>query len=120
MNGNCVLINKAAASRVGNIDERFTHSMGDLDYGLRARSHGCAILVAPTYVGVCDRNSIRGTWKDKTLSSRMRLRALVGPKGLPLLEWATFVRSHGGPLWPLVWLYPYCKFAVRCVTRADY
>ena len=36
-NGNCVLVPAAAMRALDNLDPAFTHSMGDLDLGLRAR-----------------------------------------------------------------------------------
>ena len=51
----------SVASKVGNIDGAFIHSMGDLDYGLRARKLGCSIWTAPSFVGTCSRNSLDGS-----------------------------------------------------------
>jgi GT2 family glycosyltransferase/glycosyltransferase involved in cell wall biosynthesis len=109
MNGNIVLIPKSVYSVVGNIDERFIHAMGDLDYGLRARSAGCQVFLAPGHIGTCSDNSRAGTYRDETLSRRERLRQVASPKGLPIAEWATFCRRHGGPLWPALALSPYVR-----------
>src|SRR5437879_10926345 len=57
MNGNCVLIQRSVVPRLGNLDHHFTHSMPDLDYGLRAKRAGCSVSVAPGYVGDCVTNS---------------------------------------------------------------
>ena len=110
MNGNFVLIPGAVAERVGNLDEAFTHGMGDLDYGLRARSSGCSIIIAPGYYGVCQANDGAGLWSDQSLPAMQRWRKMLGPKGLPLMEWKVFTRRHGGSYWPLLWLGPYVKF----------
>jgi GT2 family glycosyltransferase len=67
MYGNCVLIPNSVAMKVGNIDAAFIHSLGDLDYGLRARRLGCSVWVAPGYVGTCTKNSIRNSWADTNL-----------------------------------------------------
>ncbi|MBT8363711.1 MAG: glycosyltransferase family 2 protein, partial [Deltaproteobacteria bacterium] len=40
MNGNCVLVPRSVAEKIGNLEERFAHGMGDLDYGLRAKNTG--------------------------------------------------------------------------------
>jgi len=90
MNGNCVLIPRSAAERVGNLDARFTHRMGDLDYGFRARRAGCALWIAPGYVGTCAANAPA----DETLPVRERWRRLLGPKGLPPREWWVFTWRH--------------------------
>lgn len=78
MFGNCVLIPQSVATQVGNIDGAFIHSMGDLDYGLRAKKLGCSIWVAPGFVGTCARNSITGSWVDTRLSLDKRLKKVLG------------------------------------------
>ena len=112
MNGNVVLIPRVVYSVVGNVDVKFTHGMGDLDYGLRARAAGCHVFLAPGHVGTCSANPRRGTFDDETLSRRERLRRMVSPKGLPFVEWAAFCRRHGGLLWPVRALSPYLRTAV--------
>ena len=109
MNGNVVLIPRSVYSVVGNVDERFTHAMGDIDYGLRARSAGCQVFLAPGHVGTCSGNFRAGTYLDETLSRRERLRRVASPKGLPFAEWAALCRRHGGPLWPALALSPYVR-----------
>jgi GT2 family glycosyltransferase len=109
MNGNVVLVPRSVYSVVGNIDETFTHAMGDLDYGLRARSAGCQVFLAPGHVGTCGVNPLAGTFRDATLSRHERLSRVASPKGLPLAEWAAFCRRHGGPLWPALALSPYVR-----------
>jgi GT2 family glycosyltransferase len=109
MNGNVVLVPRSVYSVVGNIDERFTHAMGDIDYGLRARSAGCQVFLAPGHVGTCSGNPRAGTYLDGTLSRRERLRRVASPKVLPFAEWAALCRRHGGRLWPALALSPYVR-----------
>ena len=110
MNGNCVLIPRAVAEKVGNVSEAFTHSIGDFDYGLRARAAGCAVWLCPGYVGVCRYDhSLAGSWKDSSLSRAQRWHEVLQPKSLPPREWRVFTRRHAGPLWPVFWLSPYLK-----------
>ena len=109
MNGNVVLIPRSVYSVVGNIDEKFTHAMGDFDYGFRARSAGCQVFLAPGHVGTCSVNPRTNTFRDETLSRRERLRRAASPKGLPVAEWAVLCRRHGGPLWPALALSPYLR-----------
>ena len=109
INGNIVLIPREAANLTGNLSKAFTHSMGDHDYGLRARKVGCTLWVAPGYLGTCARNEIKGTWQDENLTFSERWRKLNGPKGMPPREYLSYTRLHGGPLWPLLWVYPYAR-----------
>ena len=78
--GNCVLIPDLVATKLGNIDKAFVHTMGDLDYGLRAGKLGCSIWTAPGFVGTCSRNSMSGTWADTNLSLYKRLKKAFQPK----------------------------------------
>jgi len=109
MNGNVVLIPRSVYLNVGNIDKKFTHAMGDFDYGLRARRAGCKIFVAPGYFAECDSNSPEGTFRDLTLSRRERLRRAVSTKGIPPREWVSLCRRHAGPLWPIFAMAPYIR-----------
>ena len=107
MNGNCVLISRVVLNKVGNLDVHFTHSMGDMDYGLRARKEGVSIWIAPGYSGICEQNSGAGSWSDNSVSLLRRWRILIGPKGLPPLEWLIFTFRHCGMVWILYWIKPY-------------
>jgi GT2 family glycosyltransferase/glycosyltransferase involved in cell wall biosynthesis len=108
-NGNVVLIPRSVYSVVGNVDKRFTHSMGDFDYGLRARSAGCQVSLAPGHVGTCSANPGVDTFRDATASRRERLRRAASAKGLPLAEWTALCRRHGGLFWPALVLSPYVR-----------
>ena len=113
MNGNCVLITRSAMLATGNLDPVFTHSMGDIDYGLRARKVGCDIWLAPGFVGECQINEGKGLWTDRSLNWRERLHKLLGPKGLPPKEWYVFTSRHFGPFWFISYIHPYVKFSIQ-------
>ncbi|MBF2067415.1 MAG: glycosyltransferase family 2 protein [Calothrix sp. C42_A2020_038] len=112
MFGNCVLIPNGVAKKVGNIDKAFIHSLGDLDYGLRARKKGCSIWVAPGYVGTCSKNSVNNSWIDKKLSTVERLKKVIQIKAFPLRPWTVFCRRHSGFLWFIYWLLPYLRAVI--------
>jgi GT2 family glycosyltransferase len=112
MYGNCVLIPHAVAAKVGNIDPAFIHSLGDLDYGLRARQLGCSIWVAPGYVGTCSQNSVAGSWVDLDLSVIERLKKVLQVKNFPILPWTIFVKRHSGFLWFIYWFLPYIRAVI--------
>jgi GT2 family glycosyltransferase len=107
--GNCVLIPDAIARAVGNLDPSFTHSMGDVDYGLRVRKAGFAIFVMSGYAGTCSMNSTSGSYEDPRVPLRERLRKMTQPKGLPIRSWRVLTRRHAGPFWFLYWIWPYFK-----------
>ncbi|MBI5717886.1 MAG: glycosyltransferase family 2 protein [Burkholderiales bacterium] len=107
--GNCVLISREVAARVGNLDPVFEHAMGDTDYGLRARSLGIPSYVAGGIVGHCSQNALRGTYFDATLPLARRWKLIRSRKGLPVRSWLHFCRRHGGLAWPLHFSWPYAK-----------
>lgn len=113
MNGNCVLIPASVARRVGNLDLRFKHVGGDLDYGLRAVGHGCRIVMAAGYVGVCKTHLGPAPWENPRRSLMERWRQLIGPKGFPFKGWLAFTWRHKGHLWFIPWLAPYILFWLR-------
>lgn len=115
LNGNCVLLSRNVIELVGNLDGVYSHSMGDLDYGLRATKMGCTVWVVPGFVGTCDENTGKGLWVDNQLPLRERWKKLLGPKGLPAKEWFVFTRRHAGWVWPIFWMNPYVKFWFRGV-----
>lgn len=107
--GNCVLIPREIALRVGNLDPAFEHAMGDTDYGLRARRAGFKCFVSAGVIGYCTDNPVTGTHFDESLPFRKRWQLLLGRKGLPLGSWLHFTRKHGGWLWPLYFSWPYAR-----------
>ncbi|MEO0970927.1 MAG: glycosyltransferase family 2 protein [Cyanobacteria bacterium J06639_18] len=109
MFGNCVLIPRNVANKVGNIDAAFVHSLGDLDYALRARKLDCSIWIAPGYVGTCSKNSIRNSWADTNLPLQERLRKILQIKGFPLKPWTVFCSRHSGAFWFIYWSLPYIR-----------
>lgn len=109
MNGNCVLIPAAIAQSIGNIEKSFAHAMGDLDYGLRAKKAGFSVWIMPGYAGICPKNSITGTFYDRTLPVTQRLRKMMQPKGLPPSSWWLFARRHGGFFWLAFFIWPYLR-----------
>lgn len=112
INGNLVLIPHSVANLLGNIDVSFPHTLGDLDYGLRARKLGCSVWIAPNYLGTCARNPLKNTWQDTSLPLNQRLHDLFNLKGTSPLRRQSLIyaRRHGGMLWLLVWLRPYLYF----------
>ena len=107
MNGNCVLIPSSVVKAIGPLDPVFHHSMGDMDYGFRARKAGFGIWVMPGFAGVCGKNLREGAWMDPEVPLLERLRNLTASKGLPLWPWAVYAFRHGGLLGLVVWAWTY-------------
>jgi GT2 family glycosyltransferase len=117
MNGNCVLIPRAVVALTHNLSAEFQHALGDFDYGLRARKAGCTVWVAPGFMGTCAWNDITGGFLDTRSPFRNRWQHMMSNKGLPPGEYMTYVRRHGGPLWPLFWASPYVRVVLGSLKR---
>lgn len=95
-NCNCVLIKKDIIKKVGNFDDKYRHSLADLDYGFKLKTAGYTILSSVDYIGICNNNSIKGTWRDSTLSRIERVRKKESVKGSPFREWFYFLNKNFG------------------------
>ena len=85
-NGNLVLVPRAVYEVLGTMDPFYSHSFGDLDYGVRASKAGVTSVVAPGVLAECDRNPGLPRWRNAAFPLRERFRALSDPKGRPLKE----------------------------------
>ncbi|MBL0711381.1 MAG: glycosyltransferase family 2 protein [Colwellia sp.] len=111
INGNLILIPASTVDDIGILSKEFTHSMGDFDYGLRAKEAGLNCWVAPGVYGECELNSIEGTWQDKSLSVEERVNKMKSITQLPpLQEWMCFIKRHCGWKWSLL----YVDALIRC------
>ncbi len=113
INGNVVWIPDGVARRVGNLDPRFEHGMGDTDYSMRARKLDIRIVQTPSFIGNCPRNSNVGSYKDRQVSLKKRLQLIFAPKGLPWRSWLHICVRHGGILWPIHFCWPYVKLLMN-------
>ncbi len=116
-NGNCVLIPKDAVRDIGILSEHFTHSAGDMDYGLRARRAGYTIMQSENFVGEQENNGSYAS--PSSLSFKALHRFMTHPKGAPLNEWYHFCKSHAGWLWPINFVAMYVKPFLRKYKKAS-
>ena len=93
-NANCVLIPWDIFEKLDNIDEVYTHSMGDFDYGFSAVKRGYEIRVSDQFVGVCPDNPVSVSWRNRDLSWKERVRRKESPKGLPTKEWFHYLAKN--------------------------
>lgn len=91
MNGNFVLVPKQVFEIVGNLNNRFSHSLGDIDYGLNAIKNGIHIYCTSKIIGFCKKN--KNIWHLES-SFFKRLKVLNSPKGTPLKEYFYFNNKH--------------------------
>jgi GT2 family glycosyltransferase len=107
-NANFVMIPSEIVGDIGILHQRFTHSMADIEYGLRATSRGVEIIQTSDFVGSSEYNY---KWRHESNSfAIMGVRGILfHPKGLPIKEWLFLCRNYGGPLWPLNFIFRYLK-----------
>jgi GT2 family glycosyltransferase len=105
--GNFVYIPKLIRSKVGSIDGKFQHGLGDLDYGYRVKKMGLTSLSIPGFVGMCS--------KDPLPKLDRRIEMLTywnSTKKSPIKSQVHFLRKHGGSLWLLWLIAPYLRILV--------
>ena len=115
-NGNLVLVPMTVFERVGNLADAFRHERGDIEYGMRARSMGVRVRLAPGSFGVC-RYEARSpvVQAQRPFCAEMRSFA-TDPKRAPLAERIALFRAHAPWwFWPAL-PAPYLKHAVRYLT----
>lgn len=95
-NGNLVLISKDAYMVLGLINIRFRHSLGDFDYGYRAKAKSIQILIAPQYQGICNRHERPPMWCDSRRPIVERIRNYYSPLGNSPKEIFYFEKTHFG------------------------
>lgn len=97
-NCNCILMKKVSFEKMGCLDSAYIHSMGDYDYGMKAKQLGQKVVNSAEHIGMCDDNSDEGTWRDASLPRKKRLELKESPKGLPKKDWFHFVNKNYGLL----------------------
>ena len=112
-NANYVVIPRGIFKTVPIMDAHYIHSLGDFDYGLSIRNAGYPIEVLDYYAGVCDNNTVTGTWNDRSLSRRERLRLKESVKGAPFKPWFYFLKKNFGLLYAVVYsITPYIRIII--------
>lgn len=117
LNMNCALITRCALESVGFLSPVFRHTMGDYDFGLRLRKAGGQVWQAPGHQGCCERNSLAGSSRDRSLPVSTRIVRLLGVKESPLWQRAVYAARHGGVMAPIVFISPYVR--VLATARLD-
>ena len=93
-NWNCVLLDSDIVKEVGIIDNRYEHAMGDFDYSFRMKEKDYGLILAKDFIGYCENNEIKNTFKDHKVPRKNRIEKLFAPNGLPTKSWKYFVYSY--------------------------
>ena len=115
-NANCVLIPWDIFTNLDNIDSKYTHSIGDFDYGFEAKKKGYVIKVSDKYVGECPDNPVNSNsnWRNVELSRKRRVQLKESPKGLPFGEYFHYLNKQYNVLTAVVYsLIPYMRILLK-------
>lgn len=113
-NANCVKIPYDCFVACDVIDKTYIHSLGDFDYGMCLHRAGYVIKSTDYYVGVCENNTKSGTWLDKSLSIKERVKALNSVKGSPTKQWFYFLKKNFGVLTAILYsISPYIRIVLK-------
>lgn len=96
INGNLVFVPRSVFVRIGMNDPYYRHSLGDTDYGLRAKEQGIEIFTAPGILGICDRHEHPTVWMDPEQPFGKRWHNFFSPTGNNPFEFFHFRKKHFG------------------------
>lgn len=80
LNGNFVLVPKDVYQQLGNLDSKYHHDLGDVDYGLRAKKKGIDVVTTKCVIGSGEENNISRERLNNT-NLLKRFRKLYSPLG---------------------------------------
>lgn len=115
-NANCVLIPWDIFMALENIDDTYTHSIGDFDYGFVASKKGYTMKVSNQYVGECPDNPVKSNhnWRNTELSRKRRIQLKESPKGLPLGEYFHYLNKNYNIFTAIVYsAMPYVRILLK-------
>ncbi|MBR1706871.1 MAG: glycosyltransferase family 2 protein [Bacteroidales bacterium] len=96
--GNIVWVPEGVFQSIGMLDNRFSHAMGDTEYGLRARRAGISKWQLAGFAGYCEEHGWLADWCNPEVPFRQRWKALRTPLGCPPEEFFICDRYHGYPV----------------------
>lgn len=107
-NGNILMISASVVQYIGILSEKFTHSISDYDYSLKAKKKGIPLLVCPEYCGTCIDDHGKN-WLSNDFSLAERIKYLKSPKYLAYKEYLFFIKFHFPFYYPLALLKLWAK-----------
>ena len=103
-NGNVVLVPREVSDKIGLLDRKFSHALGDFEYGRRATRNGVQCYVTPV-IGQCNRNGDYVRWMDTKYSLVKRFKLLYSPLGNNPIEAFYYMKSESLPKACSLFLY---------------
>jgi GT2 family glycosyltransferase len=107
--GNCVLIPRSVTSKAGGIDGGFEHGLADIDFGLRCKKLGIAIICDPIPIAQGETNPLtHRQLLDHTISQH-KLPPIWNRKRLPPKSAVRLFRRHSGFFWMPILVFSYMR-----------
>lgn len=95
LNGNLVLFPISVIKEIGLLSDRYLHSLGDWDYGLRLKAKGYSLIMTDKPSGFCESNSIPN-WFNSSNTLLERINSFHKTKKMSLTEQYHFNKIHFG------------------------
>lgn len=92
-NANILWVDKSVVNEIGILDSKYTHSLADYDYSLKAYKKGFPVYLAPNVCGTCEYDHGK-SWKTSSTPIKTRIAYLKDPKGLAYSEYLYYVKTH--------------------------
>ena len=115
-NGNLVLIPRQVYCEQGGMSEKFTHGIGDYEYGVRTRRSDFGLWCTREYLAECSFNPFN-SWCDPERPMLTRLKMLYHPRGLNIKEYMAFRREYFGDAWRTFCISHFRAIAPRTFER---
>jgi GT2 family glycosyltransferase len=106
-NGNLVAVPTSLARRIGGIDGAFSHSLADIDYGLRVTAIGGRCLLLPNTLGTCPANPSQ----YRSAKDWAHFRSVKGGGNYHSMR--HFVLKHEPHKWPAAYLWSVLAWVAR-------
>ena len=116
VNGNFVLVSKNIFDKLGFLSNDFTHSMGDVDYGLRAIQSGFDVVTTRKFIGYCKLNESLPLWCNPKIKFARRLQAFNSPLGININEYKILLKRF----WPSRYFTTLSKIYFRLLFPRTY
>jgi len=95
LNGNLVLFPISVIKDIGLLSDRYGHSLGDWDYGLRLKAKGYSLIMTDKASGFCEPNSTLN-WFNPSKTILERINSFYKTKKMSLKEHYHFNKIHFG------------------------
>ena len=115
INGNLVLVPKIIFHTIGILSKDYTHTLGDIDYGLSALQNGFKCYSSKTYIAICPLNPGIPGWCNPQIPLFKRWKLLHSPKGLNIIEYNIFRKKFWGSKWIIFAIKAYLKTIIPTI-----